>query len=50
MQDGDNINNYIEVLGDVSDPDTNRSRDRLLSEGGELTDAERAALRKLIHT
>ena len=45
-QDGDNVNNYIEVVGDVSDPRIVEARKRLLSEGGCLTDAERQQLRQ----
>lgn len=49
MQDGDNCNNYLEVLGDNSDATTKQARLRLLSEDGFLTDNERLTLQKLLH-
>ena len=42
--DGDNINNYIEVMGNMSDPKINAARERLLSEEGQMTDSERHAI------
>ena len=38
--DGDNINNYVEVMGNMTDPKVNAARDRLLSEAGYLTGEE----------
>ena len=40
-QDGDNINNYVEVQGH---PGNAAARNRLLSEDGTLTDEERRIL------
>ena len=48
MQDGDNLNNYIDVVGDVSDPATNEARARLLSDEGKLRDQERSQLKELL--
>ena len=45
-QDGDNINNYVDVMGDTSDPAVVAARERLLSEGGTLTAPERQRLMK----
>lgn len=42
--DGDNINNYVEVMGNQSDPKINAARERLLSEEGHMTDAERQTI------
>lgn len=42
--DGDTINNYIEVMGNMSDSKINAARDRLLSEEGHMTEDERQAI------
>ena len=44
LLDGGNINNYVEVIGNMSDPNINAARDRLLSEEGLLEDGERSTL------
>ena len=49
-QDGDNVNNYVEVVGDVSDPRIVEARKRLLSEGRCLTEAERQQLRQQLES
>lgn len=49
--DGDNINNYIEVMGNTTDPKLRAARDRILSEEGQMTDAERQDINnKLKHS
>ena len=42
--DGDSLNNYISVSGDMSDPGVNAARERLLTEGGLLKEGERERL------
>ena len=44
LVDGGNINNYVEVMGNTSDPHVNAARKRLLSEGGKLMSEERTAI------
>ena len=46
VQDGDTVNNYVEVLAGTTDPKVLESRARLLSEGGTLTSEEREVLVK----
>lgn len=46
LDDGGNINNYVEVVGNISNPKINAARDRLLSEGGLLESGERGAIKK----
>lgn len=46
LDDGGNINNYVEVMGNMSNPKINAARDRLLSEDGLLESEERDALIK----
>ena len=41
LQDGDNINNYVEV---GADPANSAARQRLLAEDGCMTEEERAAV------
>ena len=43
-QDGETLNNYVEVASDCSDPDAVAARARLLSDDATLTTAERARL------
>ena len=42
--DGDSLNNYVSVSGDMSNPGVNAARERLLTEGGLLRDGERERL------
>ena len=44
-QDGDNINNYVEVCGD---PGSAVASQRLISENGRTTDSERAKVKAAI--
>lgn len=44
-QDGDNINNYVEVLGD---PASTAARARLMAEGGCMTEEERSIVVQFI--
>ena len=46
LDDGGNINNYVEVMGNMSSPEINAARNRLLSEEGLLETAERDSLVK----
>lgn len=46
LQDGENLNNYVEVLGDTSDQGRNETRSRLLSDSGTLTSEERAMIQQ----
>ena len=46
LDDGGNINNYVEVVGNTSDPKINAARNRLLSEDGLLESEERGAIIK----
>lgn len=46
LDDGGNINNYVEVVGNTSDPKVNAARKRLLSEDGMLESEERGAIIK----
>ena len=46
MQDGDTVNNYVEVLAGTTDRKVLESRARLLSEGGTLNPEERELLVK----
>lgn len=43
-QDGENINNYVEVVGDALDSAISAARARLLSDNGTLTEKERVVL------
>ena len=43
-QDGETLNNYVEVAGDCGDPGAVAARARLLSDDAPLTAAERARL------
>ena len=49
LDDGGNINNYVEVVGNMSNPKINAARDRLLSEDGLLESEERGAIIKWLH-
>ena len=44
LLDGNSLNNYVSVSGDMSNPGTNAARERLLTEGGLLRDGERERL------
>ena len=46
MMNGDNLNNYVCVVGDTSDPGVNAARARLLSEECPLTPSEQERLRR----
>ena len=46
VQDGDTVNNYVEVLTGTTDPKILESRARLLTEGGTLNSEERELLVK----
>lgn len=48
LQDGENLNNYVEVLGDASVPEKAAMRQRLLSEAGTLTGEEKLQIQKQI--
>ena len=50
LDDGGNINNYVEVVGNVSNATINTARDRLLSEDGLLESEERGAIIKWLQT
>ena len=41
LLDGGNINNYVEVMGNMSNPKINAARNRLLSEEGLMEEEER---------
>ena len=41
LLDGGNINNYVEVMGNMSNPKINAARERLLSEEGLMEKEER---------
>ena len=41
LLDGGNINNYVEVMGNMSNPQINAARNRLLSEEGLMEEEER---------
>lgn len=45
VQDGDNINNVVEVLPEAAGTEAKAARQRILSTGGLLTDAELKAVR-----
>lgn len=44
FNDGGNINNYVEVVGNMSNPKINAARERLLSEDGLLESEERGEI------
>ena len=46
MQEGEHINNYVEVVASTSTPAASEMRDRLLSESGTLTEGERKRLQE----
>ena len=46
VQDGDNINNFVEVLGD---PTSAAARQRLIAEDGSMTVDERATMLRIIN-
>ena len=48
MLDGDNRNNFVNVPWDCSRPAAQAARDRVLSEGGVLTDEERQRLQAAV--
>jgi len=50
MQDGDTVNNYVEVVAGGSDSKILESRARLLSEGGALNSQERELLVKQLNS
>ncbi len=50
LLDGDSINNYVEVVGNMSDPKINAARARVLSEEGLMEQEERETIIKWLET
>lgn len=50
LLDGGNINNYVEVMGNMSNPKINAARERLLSEQGLLEQEERETIINWLET
>ncbi|MEW5298707.1 MAG: hypothetical protein WDW36_001798 [Sanguina aurantia] len=48
MRDGDNTNNYVEVMGKDLNPEQASAQMRLLSHGGDLTADERAQIAQML--
>lgn len=50
LLDGDSINNYVEVMGNMSNPKINAARARLLSEEGLMEQEERETIINWLET
>ena len=50
MQDGENVNNFLEIVGDTSNANRNEARARLLSDNGTLTEGEREEIKASLFT